>query len=143
MKKFNLLLVLLSLTMAMACGDKDKKSKSNGFPVYNQYQSGVMTPSTQEGTFNVQSGLVTVAGYTFQAPAQIHQQSMQYLNQFFQQTYSNPQGYQMVAQSTYRVRITGYVLQTGGVQPGGFVNPQQQQIQSGNILVISAPLQAY
>ena len=134
MKKINLFVVILSLAFAVACGDKDKKSKSSAFPVYNQYQQGVMAPASVEGTVNAYTGLVSVGGYNFQAPQQMNQQSLQFLTQFYQQTQGSNQ--------TYRAMITGYILQSGGgVQQGGYY-PQQPQMQNGTVLVITAPIQA-
>ncbi len=133
MRTVTFLTVILSLFVAVSCGDKDKKKNSNNLPVYNQFQTGQqMIPRTEEGTFNVQSGLISIGGRSYQAPSQLNpqSQSMQYLQQFFYMVQQNPTAYRMVSQSVYRVRITGYLVQTG--------SPQMPYL-----LTITAPLQPY
>lgn len=126
----NVVFVILSLTLAVSCGDKGKKKSSNNLPVYNMYQQGqTMASSTEEGTFNLQTGVVAVSGRSFQ-PNQLAQQSQQYLQQFYYMVQQNPMGYQMVSQSTYRVRITGYLIETGNSQ-------------YPHVLTLTAPLQPY
>jgi hypothetical protein len=139
MRTVTFLMVILSLVLAVSCGDKDKKKNPNNLPTYNQFQQGqVMTPRTANGSFNLQSGLVVVEGRSFQ-PNQIAQQSQQFLQQFYYAMsgqggqmgqYPQQQQIGMISPGVYRVRITGYLIQTG--------NPQYPVV-----LTITAPLQAY
>ncbi len=139
MRTVTFIMVILSLVLAVSCGDKSKKKSNQNFPTYNMYQQGqVMTPGVVDGTFNLQDGVVSVAGQSFQ-PNQIARESQQYLQQFYYSVsgqsgqmgqYPQQQQVGMVSPGVYRVRITGYLLQTGN---------QQYPL----VLTITAPLQAF
>lgn len=64
MKKFNVLIVILSLAMAVSCGD-DKKKKGDNVPYYDFTQNPfqVATPTVQNGLYNPQTYTLEIAGY--------------------------------------------------------------------------------
>lgn len=95
MKKFNLIIVLLSLAMAVSCGD-DKKKKGDSVPYYdftqNPYQ--VATPTVQNGLYNPQSNTLEIGGQTLalnqvygiqMGGQQVPNQQMPYQQQPYQQ----------------------------------------------------------
>jgi hypothetical protein len=145
MKTFNLFVVILTLTMIASCGDKDKKKSDNGLPVYNLLTNPgqIPVPTTQSGTMNMQSGVITVGSQSYM-PNQISQQGAQFANTIFTQLQQSPFLVNPISTNpnVYRIQITGYAIQGGGYQmQGGYQQfPQQQQV-SGIQLVITAPIQ--
>ena len=145
MKTFNLFVVILTLTMVVSCGDKDKKKSDNGLPVYNLLTNPgqIPVPTTQSGTMNMQSGVITVGSQSYM-PNQISQQGAQFANTIFTQLQQSPFLVNPISTNpnVYRIQITGYAIQGGGYQmQGGYQQfPQQQQV-SGIQLVITAPIQ--
>lgn len=65
MKKFNVLIVILSLAMAVSCGD-DKKKKGDNVPYYDFTQNPfqVATPTVQNGLYNPQTYTLEIGGYS-------------------------------------------------------------------------------
>lgn len=145
MKMFNLFVVILSLTMAVACGDKSKSKNQKGLPVYNLLANPnqIPVPTTQVGTMNMQSGVITAGSQSF-LPNQIAQQGAEFANTIFNQLRQNPFAVTPISQGVYRIQITGYAIQGGGYpMQGGYQQfPQQYPQQNTGIqLVITAPIQ--